>query len=99
MWTWVNHKSSNNGLKPLSDITLTSHYKKEITSTSTAAVEAAREEARIMRGLDHPNIVTLYSFFIANHGHAYMAMELLNGREVFDLIVDDNEFESLTEMG
>ena len=29
--------------------------------------------------------------------HPYMAMELLTGREMFDLICDDNEFELLTE--
>ena len=28
---------------------------------------------------------------------AYMVMELLQGREVFDLICDDNHFEVLTE--
>ena len=45
---------------------------------------------------DHPNIVKLHSFFIVEE-HPYMAMELLTGREMFDLICDDNEFELLTE--
>ena len=45
---------------------------------------------------DHENIVKLYSFFMAGR-KAYMVMELLQGREVFDLICDDNHFEVLTE--
>ena len=45
---------------------------------------------------DHENIVKLYSFFITGR-KAYMVMELLQGREVFDLICDDSHFEVLTE--
>src|SRR6185436_9861945 len=39
------------------------------------------QEAKAAGGLNHPNIVTIYD--IGNSGHvAYMAMELLEGREL-----------------
>lgn len=44
-----------------------------------------RQEARALGGLNHPSIITVHEFGDEN-GLAYLAMELLEGRELRDLI-------------
>jgi len=46
-----------------------------------------RQEAKALAGLNHPNIITVYDF--GDTGEvAYMAMELLEGRELKDILAD-----------
>jgi serine/threonine protein kinase len=58
-------------------------------SASLVADEAMRarfmREAQAAAGLNHPNIITVYDFG-QDHGKFYMAMELLEGRDLKDLI-------------
>ncbi|HQZ67926.1 MAG TPA: serine/threonine-protein kinase, partial [Planctomycetaceae bacterium] len=51
-----------------------------------------RREATITQRLNHPNIVRVFGIFSATDGQAdvhFMAMELLQGRDLFELVNDD----------
>lgn len=69
---------------------------KELMSTSRHASKAAEKEANMLLFLDHGNVVKLVEYFKIQR-KTYMIMELLAGRELFDIIVDDNVFDDLTE--
>jgi len=69
---------------------------KELMSTSRQASKAAEKEANMLLFLDHANVVKLVEYF-KHQRKTYMIMELLAGRELFDIIVDDNMFDDLTE--
>ncbi len=45
-----------------------------------------QREARAASALDHPNTVRVLDFGTESSGLAYIAMELLNGRDLYDLI-------------
>lgn len=45
-----------------------------------------RRESKIISALDHPNIVSIYSMGIAETGAPYIAMELLEGEPLSELI-------------
>lgn len=50
------------------------------------AVQRFFEEARIARDLHHPNIVELYDFGVSKEGYMFLAMELLPGITLADLL-------------
>ncbi len=45
-----------------------------------------RNEAQVISTLDHPNIVSIYSVGIAESGAPYIAMELLEGKPLSDIV-------------
>lgn len=45
-----------------------------------------RNEAQVISTLDHPNIVSIYSVGIAETGAPYIAMELLDGKPLSDIV-------------
>ncbi len=45
-----------------------------------------RQEAQLINSLSHPNIVSIYSTGISENGTAYIAMELLEGKALADLV-------------
>jgi serine/threonine protein kinase len=45
-------------------------------------VERFTREARVMARLNHPNVVTLYSFGRTRSNHCYMVMELIEGMDL-----------------
>jgi len=53
--------------------------------------EQFREEMAIMKLLDHPNIVRLYETF-EDARNVYLVLELCEGGELFDRIVEDGKF-------
>jgi tRNA A-37 threonylcarbamoyl transferase component Bud32 len=57
-------------------------------SSDEKALERFRREARSAAQLTHPNIITVYDFG-DEQGTAYMAMELLEGADLRDLIEKD----------
>lgn len=54
--------------------------------------QALEEEIKILFELDHPNIVQLHEVFIATKRKVYMVMELLEGGEMFNRIVEQDHF-------
>ena len=57
--------------------------------TSRDIVERFQREAIAASRLDHPNIVTIYDLGQADDGTLYIAMELVAGRSLKDLIVSE----------
>ncbi|EDK31725.2 calcium-dependent kinase (macronuclear) [Tetrahymena thermophila SB210] len=47
------------------------------------------QEIDILKTLDHPNILKIYEFYEDNR-YLYIITELCNGRELFDVIVEDD---------
>lgn len=45
------------------------------------------EEVRILRSLNHPNVIDIYQFFQDDPDHYYVAIEFMRGGELFDRIV------------
>ena len=56
-------------------------------------LESLYNELKIMSIIDHPNIVRVYEYYEC-HGVVFIVMELMNGGELFDKIV---EYEHYTE--
>src|SRR5687768_9643557 len=52
-----------------------------------------RREARVLRHLDHPNIVRLLDLGETEHGGVFMAMELVDGITVDQALHDSGRFE------
>ena len=52
------------------------------------AVELFQKEARALAQLQHPNIVGVHQIFVAN-GTAYMALDFVEGTDLFDLLERD----------
>lgn len=48
-------------------------------------------EVSIMKQLDHPNIVKLFEIF-EDRNYIYMVMELCEGGELFDMLIDTGVF-------
>jgi len=71
---------------------------KETLSRSRDAMKAAEQEAKLLKTLDHVNVVKLFDHFISGvPKRLYMVLEFINGRELFDLMCDEVVFENLTE--
>jgi tRNA A-37 threonylcarbamoyl transferase component Bud32 len=51
-----------------------------------------RNEARVLSGLDHPNIITVHAVGIAETGQPYMAMDIVSGKSIYDLILENGPF-------
>lgn len=49
--------------------------------------EAVFEEVRILRTLQHPNVVSIYQFYQDDPDYYYMVLEYMAGGELFDRIV------------
>jgi serine/threonine protein kinase len=57
----------------------------ETLGTDSDLVERFKKEARNAAALNHPNIVTIFDF-VEEEGHLYMVMELLEGKDLKELI-------------
>ena len=53
-----------------------------------SALGRLRQEAMLLRQLSHPNILRIFDFFPLPHG-AFLSMELLQGRNLAQLLYDD----------
>jgi calcium/calmodulin-dependent protein kinase I len=60
-------------------------------SKKTLSDEAVLHEVAIMNQLDHPHIVKVVDFF-EEDDYYYIVMELMEGGDVFDRIVDMNQY-------
>lgn len=58
-------------------------------SNDAAFVERFTREARVMAQLNHPNIVTLYSFGRTRSNHCYLVMEMVEGTDLARLMGED----------
>jgi len=54
-------------------------------------VQRFRQEIEILKTMDHPNIIKLYETF-EDRGQIYLVMELCEGKELFDRIIDAGHF-------
>eukprot|EP01100_Stratorugosa_tubuloviscum_P008642 TRINITY_DN359_c0_g1_i6.p1 TRINITY_DN359_c0_g1~~TRINITY_DN359_c0_g1_i6.p1 ORF type:complete len:397 (+),score=208.50 TRINITY_DN359_c0_g1_i6:196-1386(+) len=55
------------------------------------AVTSLQREIRIMRKIDHPNILRLYEVFVEDDDF-YLVMELIEGKELFEKIVEKQSY-------
>jgi serine/threonine protein kinase len=53
--------------------------------------EAVKQEIDILNSLSHPNIVEMKEHF-EDDGHYCLVMELMNGGELFDMIIEKGHF-------
>ena len=71
------------------DTVIGRHVALKTMSTAVGAIAELRQrfqrEAQSAGRLNHPNIVTVFDFG-EDHGRAYLAMELLEGRDLKELI-------------
>jgi len=63
---------------------------KKITKKDVKNIPRFKLEIRIMKILDHPNIIKLYEHF-EDHKNIYLVMELCTGGELFDRIIEENK--------
>lgn len=63
---------------------------KKITKKDVKNIPRFKLEIRIMKILDHPNIIKLYEHF-EDHKNIYLVMELCTGGELFDRIIAENK--------
>eukprot|EP00922_Rhytidocystis_sp_ex-Travisia-forbesii_P005105 GHVS01007467.1.p1 GENE.GHVS01007467.1~~GHVS01007467.1.p1 ORF type:complete len:777 (+),score=148.79 GHVS01007467.1:281-2611(+) len=64
---------------------------KKIPKCFVEDVERFRQEIRLMKSLDHPNIVRLFESF-EDETDIYLVMEYCQGGELFDRLVDEGTF-------
>jgi calcium-dependent protein kinase len=64
---------------------------KTISKQQMKNLERFQQEIAIMKMMDHPNIIKLYETF-EDHKNIYLVMELCNGGELFDRIIEAGHF-------
>jgi len=64
---------------------------KKIRKELVKNLRALRQEIEVMKSADHPNIVKLYESF-EDAKHIYLVMELCEGGELFDRIIEAGHF-------
>lgn len=64
---------------------------KNISKAQMKNIERFKQEIAIMKLMDHPNIIKLYETF-EDHRSIYLVMELCNGGELFDRIIECGHF-------
>eukprot|EP00922_Rhytidocystis_sp_ex-Travisia-forbesii_P001019 GHVS01001448.1.p1 GENE.GHVS01001448.1~~GHVS01001448.1.p1 ORF type:complete len:666 (+),score=103.33 GHVS01001448.1:59-2056(+) len=64
---------------------------KTISKSQVKNLERFRLEISIMKSLDHPNIIKLFETF-EDHRNIYLVMELSQGGELFDRIIEEGYF-------
>jgi calcium-dependent protein kinase len=62
---------------------------KKISKVQVKNVDRFKLEIKIMKILDHPNIIKLFEHF-EDHKNIYLVMELSTGGELFDRIIDES---------
>jgi tRNA A-37 threonylcarbamoyl transferase component Bud32 len=55
-------------------------------------VQRFRNEARVLSGLDHPNIIAVHAIGIAETGQPYMAMDMVTGESLSEVIAKRGPF-------
>lgn len=65
--------------------------KRPYATASTNALADVQAEAKILQGLEHPYIVELDDFYVTDSA-VYLVMELLQGGDLFDRIVDKGQY-------
>ena len=61
-------------------------------------IDSLHEEVAVLRSVDHPNIVKLYDFFDEKR-YYYMAIELMEGGELFERIVKKTFYNEMDARG
>eukprot|EP00408_Alexandrium_pacificum_P059232 CAMPEP_0171179554 /NCGR_PEP_ID=MMETSP0790-20130122/13314_1 /TAXON_ID=2925 /ORGANISM="Alexandrium catenella, Strain OF101" /LENGTH=503 /DNA_ID=CAMNT_0011644485 /DNA_START=102 /DNA_END=1613 /DNA_ORIENTATION=+ len=64
---------------------------KTIAKGQMKNIDRFKQEIAIMKIMDHPNIIKLYETF-EDHRSIYLVMELCNGGELFDRIIEAGHF-------
>jgi len=64
---------------------------KKISKAQVKDLKALRQEIAMMKMLDHPNIIRLFETF-EDRSHIFLVMELCEGGELFDRIVEAGHF-------
>jgi len=64
---------------------------KTISKSQMKNLERFKQEIAIMKMMDHPNIIKLFETF-EDHRNIYLVMELCNGGELFDRIIESGHF-------
>jgi len=71
---------------------------KTIAKAQMKNVERFKQEIAIMKVMDHPNIIKLYESF-EDHRNIYLVMELCEGGELFDCIIESGHFTEVQAAG
>jgi len=71
---------------------------KTISKAQMKNVERFKQEIAIMKMMDHPNIIKLYESF-EDHRSIYLVMELCEGGELFDSIIESGHFKEAQAAG
>lgn len=61
-----------------------------VDNDSLEFVTRFEQEARVMAGLKHPNTIRIYDFGRTDTGAMFMAMELLHGKSLEDIIIENS---------
>ncbi len=61
-------------------------------SARRVSLETLENEARILEGLSHPNIVALLDFFVEDH-RGYLVLEYINGRSLREYVKESGRLE------
>jgi len=64
---------------------------KTIAKAQMKNIERFKQEVAIMKMMDHPNIIKLYETF-EDQKNIYLVMEVCNGGELFDKIIEEGHF-------
>mmetsp|Transcript_56647 Transcript_56647/g.151107 ORF Transcript_56647/g.151107 Transcript_56647/m.151107 type:complete len:544 (-) Transcript_56647:144-1775(-) len=64
---------------------------KKIRKELIKSLRALKQEIEVMKGADHPNIVKFYESY-EDSKHIYLVMEICEGGELFDRIIESGHF-------